>query len=390
VAYDQPWCASGQPDRRTADGRVAVVTERRPSLLGRTLRDESARPLRVSPLTAQLLTVGVDIGGTKVAAGVVTHEGEVLDQVRRETPDRSKSPRVVEDTIVGAVLDLAERHEIHAVGIGAAGFIDAERANVLFSPHLSWRNEPLREAISSRLRLPVVVENDANAAVWAEWRFGAGRGESHLVCVNLGTGIGGAMIVNGTLQRGRFGVAGEFGHMQVVPDGRRCECGNRGCWEQYASGNVLVREAREMAAANSPVAHPILERAGGDVSAITGPLITAAAQDGDPAARELFEEIGQWLGVGMANLAAAFDPGTFVIGGGLSEAGDLLIGPARDSFSRSLTGRRFRPEARVVQAQLGNTAGLVGAADLARPFARRFRRARARARDRRARHPGAL
>ena len=366
------------------------MTERRPSLLGRTLRDESARPLRVSPLTAQLLTVGVDIGGTKVAAGVVTHEGEVIDQVRRETPDRSKSPQVVEDTIVGAVLDLAERHEIHAVGIGAAGFIDAERANVLFSPHLSWRNEPLREAISSRLRLPVVVENDANAAVWAEWRFGAGRGESHLVCVNLGTGIGGAMIVNGTLQRGRFGVAGEFGHMQVVPDGRRCECGNRGCWEQYASGNVLVREAREMAAANSPVAHPILERAGGDVSAITGPLITAAAQDGDPAARELFEEIGQWLGVGMANLAAAFDPGTFVIGGGLSEAGDLLIGPARDSFSRSLTGRRFRPEARVVQAQLGNTAGLVGAADLALPFARRFRRARARARDRRARHPGAL
>ena len=362
------------------------MTERRPSLLGRAHRDESARPLRVSPLNAQLLTVGVDIGGTKVAAGVVTHEGEVLAQVRRETPHRSKSPQVVEDTIVDAVLDLAQDHEIHAVGIGAAGFIDADRANVLFAPHLSWRNEPLREAISSRLRLPVVVENDANAAVWAEWRFGAGRGESHLVCVNLGTGIGGAMIVNGTLHRGRFGVAGEYGHMQVVPDGRRCECGNRGCWEQYASGNVLVREARELAAANSPVAHRILERAGGDVAAITGPLITEAAQDGDPAARELFEEVGNWLGVGMANLAAALDPGTFVIGGGLSEAGDLLIGPARESFRRSLTGRRYRPEATIVQAQLGNAAGLVGAADLARPFARRFRRARARARDRRARH----
>ena len=153
------------------------------------------------------------------------------------------------------------------------------------------------------------------------------------------------MIVNGTLQRGRFGVAGEYGHMQVVPDGRRCECGNRGCWEQYASGNVLVREARELAAANSPVAHRILERAGGDVAAITGPLITEAARDGDPAARELFEEVGHWLGVGIANLAAALDPGTFVIGGGLSEAGDLLIGPARESFRRSLTGRRFRPEA---------------------------------------------
>ena len=224
------------------------MTERRPSLLGRPSRDESARPPRVSPLNAALLTVGVDIGGTKVVAGVVTHEGEIVDQVRRDTPDRSKSPQVVEDTIVDAVLDLATRHDVHAVGIGAAGFIDADRANVLFAPHLSWRNEPLRDAISSRLRLPVVVENDANAAVWAEWRFGAGRGESHLVCVNLGTGIGGAMIVNGALQRGRFGVAGEYGHMQVVPDGRRCECGNRGCWEQYASGNVLVREARELAA----------------------------------------------------------------------------------------------------------------------------------------------
>jgi glucokinase len=364
------------------------VTERRPSLLGRAARDEAARLPRVGPLTAQLLTVGVDIGGTKVAAGVVTHDGEVLDQVRRVTPHRSTSPSSVEDTIVDAVRELAERHDIHAVGIGAAGFIDADRSNVLFAPHLSWRNEPLREAISSRLRLPVVVENDANAAVWAEWRFGAGRGESHLVCINLGTGIGGASVVNGTLQRGRFGVAGEFGHMQVVPDGRRCECGNRGCWEQYASGNALVREARELAAARSPVAMPMLERAGGDVAAITGPLVTAAAQDGDPAACELFEEVGRWLGVGIANLAAALDPGMFVVGGGVSEAGELLIGPARDTFRRSLTGRQFRPEAAVVPAQLGNTAGLVGAADLARPFARRFRRARARARDRRLRRQG--
>jgi glucokinase len=364
------------------------MTERRPSLLGRPSRDESARPPRVSPLNAALLTVGVDIGGTKVVAGVVTHEGEIVDTVRRDTPDRSKSPQVVEDTIVDAVLDLATRHDVHAVGIGAAGFIDADRANVLFAPHLSWRNEPLRDAISSRLRLPVVVENDANAAVWAEWRFGAGRGESHLVCVNLGTGIGGAMIVNGALQRGRFGVAGEYGHMQVVPDGRRCECGNRGCWEQYASGNVLVREARELAVSNSPVAHGLLDLAGGDPAAITGPLVTEAARDGDPAARELFVEVGHWLGVGIANLAAAVDPGTFVIGGGVSEAGDLLIVPAREAFAKTLTGRRFRPEATIVQATLGNEAGLVGAADLARPFARRFRRARARARDRRVRREG--
>ncbi|MDQ1626998.1 MAG: glucokinase [Actinomycetota bacterium] len=362
------------------------MTERRPRGLTLALREQAAarnpRPYRAG---SPLLTVGVDIGGTKVAAGVVDRDGHVLEETRRETPDKSKSPQVVEDTIVEAVLDLSERHDIYAVGVGAAGFVDVTRSSVLFAPHLSWRHEPLRDAISRRLRLPVVVENDANAAVWAEWRFGAGREETHLVCVNLGTGIGGAMLVNGALQRGRFGVAGEFGHMQVVPDGRRCECGNRGCWEQYASGNALVREARELAAADSPVAHRWLERAGGDVQRINGPLITELAQEGDDAAVELIGDVGRWLGVGIANLAAAFDPGTFVIGGGLSDADELLLAPAREAFQRQLTGRRHRPEAAIVRARLGNTAGLVGAADLARPFARRFRRARARARDRRER-----
>jgi glucokinase len=361
------------------------MSSRRPSLLGRSVRDESARPRRASSLSAALLTVGVDIGGTKVAAGVVDHAGNVVEEVRRDTPPPSTTPEVVEDAIVDAVRELAKRHDIHAVGVGAAGFVDADRATVLFAPHLSWRDEPLRDALRSRLRLPVVVENDANAAVWAEWRFGAGRGESHLVCVNLGTGIGGGVVVDGALQRGRFGIAGEFGHMQVVPDGRRCECGNRGCWEQYASGNALVREARELAASGSPVAHALLDRAGGDLDVITGPLVTATALAGDPAAQELLDGVGRWLGVGLANLAAALDPGTFVIGGGLSEAGDLLLAPARDAYGRSLTGRRFRPLASVVQAQLGNSAGLVGAADLARPTARRFRRARARAWDRRRR-----
>ncbi|HSR24680.1 MAG TPA: ROK family protein, partial [Candidatus Eisenbacteria bacterium] len=178
-----------------------------------------------------LLTAGVDIGGTKVAAGVVDTYGRVLEQLRRETPDRSQSPKVVEDTIAEAVLSLAERHSIHAVGIGAAGFVDARRATVLFAPHLSWRNEPLRDALSERLRLPVVVENDANASAWAEWRFGAGRGEDHLVVVNLGTGIGGAVVAGGRLLRGARGTAGEFGHITVDLDGPPCpgNCPNRGC-----------------------------------------------------------------------------------------------------------------------------------------------------------------
>ena len=325
------------------------------------------------PGLLRLPTVGIDIGGTKIAAGVVDGDGRILEQLRTETPDKSKSPKVVEDTITELVLDLADRHDVHAVGIGAAGFVDADRSRVLFAPHLSWRNEPLREALSSRLRLPVVVENDANAAAWAEWRFGAGAGADHLVMVNLGTGIGGAIVRDGWLERGRYGMAGEFGHMTVVPGGLRCPCGNRGCWEQYSSGNALVREARELAAAESPVAQPLLDRVDGDVSLITGPLVTEAAQQGDAVAVELLQEIGHWLGLGIANLAAALDPGRFVIGGGVSAAGELLIGPAREAFRRNLTGRGFRPEADIVLARLGNEAGLVGAADLARQVARRFR-----------------
>jgi len=312
------------------------------------------------------LAVGVDIGGTKVAAGVVDEEGRVLARARRLTPSKSKAPAAVEATIVEVVQELHAAHDVVAVGIGAAGFVDATRARVRFAPHLAWRDEPLRDALTGVLGLPVVVENDANAAAWAEWRFGAGRGETHLVCVTLGTGIGGGIVTDGVPQRGRYGMAGEFGHMVVVPEGRRCECGNRGCLEQYASGHVLGREARELARAGSPVTVSLLERVGGDVEALVGPVVTEAAREGDLCAIDLFDDVGRWLGVGLANLAAALDPGTFVIGGGVSEAGELLLGPARESFRRTLTGRGYRSEARIVAAALGPEAGLVGAADLAR------------------------
>ncbi|WP_168581317.1 ROK family glucokinase [Gephyromycinifex aptenodytis] len=315
--------------------------------------------------------LGVDIGGTKVAAGLVDECGTIRHRTRRDTPDRSRSPQVVEDTIVDAVEELLEvaREEdarVEAIGVGAAGFVGADRATVVFAPHLSWRDEPLQQGLTQRVGLPICVDNDANAAAWAEYCFGAAREETHLVMITLGTGIGGAIVTNGALQRGRFGIAGEFGHMQIVPDGMRCECGNRGCWEQYASGNALVREARALIEARSPVSHDLSARLGGDPSALVGPLITEAARDGDPTARELLTEIGQWLGVGLANLAAAIDPGLFVIGGGVSAAGELLLAPARESFRRRLPGRGYRPEAQIVVAELGPDAGLIGAADLAR------------------------
>jgi len=315
------------------------------------------------------LAIGIDIGGTKVAGGLVDVDGNITHRARRDTPHRSKSPSVVEDTIVEVVAELMQivgSGTVAAVGIGAAGFVAADRATVVFAPHLSWRHEPLQGTLHKRIAMPIFVDNDANAAAWAEWKFGAAQGETHLMMITLGTGIGGGILINGEVQRGRFGIAGEFGHMQVVPGGHRCECGNRGCWEQYASGNALVREARSLFSANSPIASDLFDRAEGVPDNLTGPLITQAARDGDPTARELLAEIGNWLGLGIANLAAAFDPGTFVVGGGLSAAGDLLLASARETFKRQLTGRGYRPEARIVAAQLGNDAGLIGAADLAR------------------------
>ena len=314
------------------------------------------------------LAIGVDIGGTKVAAGVVDSEGRILSQAKRSTP--GNDPRAVEQVIVELVEELGAGHRIWSVGIGAAGWMDLDGGTVLFSPHLAWRNEPLRENLQRLLRRPVLLTNDADAAAWAEWRFGAGQGQNRLVCITLGTGIGGAMVMDGRLERGRFGVAGEFGHQIIMPGGHRCECGNRGCWEQYASGNALGREARELAAANSPVAQELLKAVDGDVGRITGVIVTELAKAGDQTSRELLEDVGEWLGLGLANLAAALDPGKFVIGGGLCDAGELLVAPARKAFARNLTGRGFRPAAEIDLAALGPNAGLIGAADLSRVSSR--------------------
>ncbi|AZZ39813.1 ROK family glucokinase [Acidipropionibacterium jensenii] len=312
-----------------------------------------------------MLSIGIDIGGTKVAAGVVDESGTILRRLRRPTP--SRSPEAVENAIVESVDELSTGLSIGAVGIGAAGWVDTEQALVRFSPHLAWRNEPLRDRLTTRIPVPVLVDNDANAAAWAEFRFGAGRGSRVMVCLTLGTGIGGALVINGRLFRGRYGMAGEFGHMTVVPDGHWCPCGNRGCWEQYASGNALVRDTRALIEEGSPRAQGLIEHVTDhDPARLVGPDVTAAAVDGDQMAIELIADVGHWLGLGMADLAAALDPDLFVIGGGVSDAGELLLAPARTAFGRHLTGRGFRPMAEIEHAAFGPDAGLIGAADLAR------------------------
>ncbi|HET7475871.1 MAG TPA: ROK family glucokinase [Dermatophilaceae bacterium] len=314
------------------------------------------------------MTIGLDIGGTKIAGAVVDRSGEVVLTGRRDTPAQD-SPAIAA-AAAELVAELAARlpagDGVAAVGVACAGFIDKTGSHVLFAPNLAWRDEPLKDLLQTTVGLPVIIENDANAAAWGEFTHGSARDATDMVLVTVGTGIGGGVVIDGRLLRGAYGIAAELGHMRVVPEGHRCGCGNRGCWEQYASGNALVREARAMMEAGSPVVADLLSRLGGDVTALTGPFITEAARDGDPTARELLADIGRWLGIGLANLASAFDPGLFVIGGGVSAADEMLIGPAREAFRRQLPGRGYRPEARIVRAVLGSDAGLIGAAELAR------------------------
>ncbi len=310
------------------------------------------------------IACGIDVGGTKIAGGVVDDTGKVIEELQVESP--ATDAHAIEAAIERLVTELKTRHTIEAVGVGAAGYIDKARSVVLFAPNLAWRDLDLKADLERTLGLPVVVENDANAAAWGEFQFGAGHDVDDLLLVTVGTGVGGGVVLDGSLYRGAFGVGAEIGHMRVVPDGIRCGCGNRGCFEKYASGSALVRDVRAAARAGSLMAAEVLDRAGGDVDSITGPLVTEAARDGDPFALEQIAAVGRWLGEGIASLAAVLDPAVVVIGGGVSEADDLLLDPVRAAFAAQLTGRGHRPMLEIRKARLGNRAGLIGAADLTR------------------------
>ena len=309
-------------------------------------------------------TIGVDIGGTKIAAGVVTEDGTVLDSTTRRTP--ADNPDLIEEAVVSAVTELRRVHDVSAVGIGAAGFVDSDRRTVVFAPNLAWRRRPLAERVEASVGIPVIVENDANVAGWAEFRFGAAQHAESMLMLTVGTGLGGALVADGRLQRGFGGFGAEIGHLTMVPEGQWCGCGLRGCLEQYCSGTALVRAARNRARGLDEQMEGLLGRVGGDASAIDGPVITEAANEGDVGAQGLLDDLGTWLGRGAASVAAMIDPEIIVVGGGVSSAGDHLLEPARRAFAASLTARPHRPLARIVAAQRGNDAGMIGAADLAR------------------------
>lgn len=311
-----------------------------------------------------MLSIGVDIGGTKIAAGVVDEGGRIIAATTRSTP--ATDPELIEAAVGDAVTELRTAHEVVGVGVGAAGFVSSDRRTIRFAANLAWREHPFADAIERLTGLPVIVENDANAAGWAEYRFGAATAARHMLMATVGTGLGGAIVLDGQLIRGSGGFAGEVAHMTAVPDGQWCGCGRKGCLEQYTSGTALVRNARFRALAGDPLMDPLVQAAGGDREDIDGPLITRLAQEGDPGSVELIAEIGRWLGEGMASIASLLDPEVIVVGGGVAAAGDLLLDPARESYAKHLTAREHRELAPFVVASMGNEAGIVGAADLAR------------------------
>jgi glucokinase len=308
------------------------------------------------------LAVGVDVGGTKVDGVLVeVDSGEILDRRLAETPatDAEASAQTV---VAVAVALMAGRDDVAALGVGAAGMV--QRDGVMrFAPNVAWREFPLKERIQAGVDVPVLVDNDANMAAWGEFRFGAGRGSTDMLLVTVGTGIGGGIVSEGKLFRGAYGFGGEIGHFIVEPGGPLCGCGNRGCWEQVASGRALDRLGREAA-----LEHPesmLSELAHGDASKVTGVLVTAAAQKGDPIAIEIMSEVGGRLGEGIGGLVNILDPDVVVVGGGVIAAGELLLQPARRAFIESVQAPEHRPEVPVVAAAMGNDAGAVGAADLA-------------------------
>ena len=305
-------------------------------------------------------TIGIDIGGTSVRASVVAPDSTILASTRAATPGTVARTEAV---LVDVVEKLRAEHEVAAVGLAVAGFVSSDRSRVMFAPHLAWRGDPVPARLSERLGLPVVMEHDVNAAAWAEYCRGASAGASVALLVAVGTGIGAGLVLDGQVYRGAFGVAPELGHIIVVPDGRSCPCGKRGCWERYCSGTALAQTARELWEAGGPTT--LSDLAAGDPHSLTGTMVAQAAREGDPVALEAMSDLGRWLGVGLAIASDVLDPAVVVIGGGVSGAADLFLASTRTVLSGLITGRRYRPQPQLALARFGDAASVVGAALLA-------------------------
>ncbi|WP_342320060.1 ROK family protein [Corynebacterium mayonis] len=314
------------------------------------------------PASSSALTVGFDIGGTNVRAALVADDGGIVDWCSTRTPHSADE---LTQLICDIVEDYRQRHNIVAVGLAIAGFLDPSCETVRFAPHLPWRDDAAVKALlEKKLGLPVRLEHDANSAAWGEYTYGAARNAHTWVFFAVGTGIGATLMHNGEIYRGAFGTAPEFGHIVVVPDGRVCSCGKKGCLERYASGTALVDTAVEVAGQGS-FKKCGLYRKVVDKRA-DGHDIMAAARAGDALGQATIERFAHWLGHGLSMVADILDPELIVLGGGVSADADLFLDTARDEMAAGIVGAGYRPLPKVTTAELGPEAGMIGVADLAR------------------------
>jgi glucokinase len=313
------------------------------------------------------LTLGIDLGGTKILTAVVDSQGEMLSSDECITP-ATKS----REAVIQSILDSAHRvlkqasvalSEICAIGVGVAGISNPEAGILFTSPNLpELRDIPLRNIMQERLDRKTFLINDANAAALGEFYFGAARGAHNFIYITLSTGIGGGIVIDGKIYTGAIGAAGEVGHMTIDDNGPICNCGNKGCWEMLASGTALAREARHRI--KKGVRTSILEYAEGDIEKVTAQVIHSAAQQGDSLAKELIARTGYYVGVGLANLINIFNPELIVIGGGLSNIGDMLLEPALKTAEARTYKEAFQA-VRFASPMLGRNSGVLGAAAFA-------------------------
>jgi glucokinase len=309
--------------------------------------------------------VGIDIGGTKIAGALVDEAGTIVKELRVPSPIDDSSQMI--DAISSVIEQLTVNEKVVGVGVAAAGFLSADREIMYLAPNIAaWRNEPLKSRIERKTTYPVLLENDANAAGWAEFRFGAGKDVQSMIMLTIGTGVGGAIISEGKLLKGGFGIGGELGHVLSVPEGRVCGCGLKGCLETYASGTALLLAARELAKSDNSKGLRLNELAA-DGGELSGEMVYQAIMEGDAGANELIIDLGTYLGKAIGTVfVPVLDPEIAVIGGGVSAVGEKLMSPIRDAYEKSVPAKGYRPELKVVKAKFLNQAGLIGAADLAR------------------------
>ncbi|MSO25401.1 MAG: ROK family protein [Candidatus Nanopelagicaceae bacterium] len=315
-------------------------------------------------IASSSLTIGIDIGGTKVLGGVVDGSGKIIESARRVTPAAGGKELIA--TIVELIKELNVKHEIAGIGICVAALISADQGTIVGAPNIANLSELNFVAeIKKVFDLPVIAENDANAAMWAEYKFGNAKGFNPVMFFIIGTGMGGGLVIDGKLFRGANGIGAEFGHMIVQPKGILCGCGAHGCIEQYASGSALMRYAKDAITAD-PVAGKALLETAGEINNLTGEILTQAAKNGDQLAISAFNKQADWLGSACASYTLLLDPQAIVVGGGVVQAGELFLAPVRAAMEKYMpfAGTHLLPK--VIAAKFGNDAGVIGAADLVR------------------------